>query len=149
MNDAIQALTLEKIESVFDRYFGFRLKRAQVDALHHLLCDRMDLILIAKTGFGKSILFQAAPLMFSPCKSVLIIMPLIALEEEQCEKFTLIDNCRPIVLNGDNNNLSTLTAIRHSRYTHDKSNKSVCIQVSALIVTYSIHESRNSNVEIV
>ena len=101
MNNAIQALTLEKIESVIDRYFGFRLKRAQVDALHHLLCDKMDLILIAKTGFGKSILFQAAPLMFSPCKSVLIIMPLIALKEEQCEKVTLIDNCRPIVLNGD------------------------------------------------
>ena len=100
MSDAIQMLAREKIESVVDQYFGFRLKREsvvdqyfgfrpkreQVDALHHLLCDRMDLILIAKTGFGKSILFQAASLMFSRCKSVLIIMPLIAMEEEQCEK---------------------------------------------------------------
>ena len=125
MSDAIQMLTRGKIESVVDQFFGFHPKREQVDALHHLLCDRMDLILIAKTSFGKSILFQAASLMFSPCKSVLIIMPLIALEEEQCEKLTFIKNCRPIVLNGDNNKSSTLTDIRQSCYTHYKSNSPV------------------------
>ena len=42
--------------------FGFEPKNKQVEAIRHLLYDKRDLILIAKTGFGKSIIFQALPL---------------------------------------------------------------------------------------
>jgi len=36
-------------------------KDNQVEAIQYLLCHRSDRIRIAETGFGKSIIFQAAP----------------------------------------------------------------------------------------
>ena len=66
--------------------FGFEPKNKQVDAIRHLLYEKRDLILIAKTGFGKSIIFQALPLIQEESKQAsLIIMPLNLLQEEQAE----------------------------------------------------------------
>jgi len=53
----------------------------QIKAIQSLAIDQMDLILIAPTGWGKSVVFQAVPaLRRGVC---LLIMPLNLLEEEQ------------------------------------------------------------------
>ena len=108
----------EHIQDVIQSRFGYQAKDMQVDALYTLVYSREDLILIARTGFGKSVVFQAAPLMFSPKKSALIIMPLNALEEEQCKKLEAVSGCKPFVLNGDSNNFSNLKLIREGTFTH-------------------------------
>jgi superfamily II DNA helicase RecQ len=40
-----------------NKLFGFEPKNKQVEAIRHLLYGQSDLVLIAKTGFGKSIIF--------------------------------------------------------------------------------------------
>jgi len=78
--------------------FGFEPKDKQVEY------DKSDLILIARTGFGKSIIFQALPLILEESKlASLITMPLNLLQEEQTEKLKTIAGAHPFVLNGDTN----------------------------------------------
>ena len=80
-------------ESVRDQVrdlFGFCPKAKQIEAIRHLIFDEKDLILIAATGYGKSLIFQAAPLMkkagSNQIQICLIIMPLNQLQEDQAEK---------------------------------------------------------------
>jgi len=120
MGELVEHITSEFVLETIQSRFGFVPKDEQVSAIRVLLEDQMDLILIAKTGFGKSIIFQAAPLMFSPVKTALIIMPLKALEEEQCRKLSKVEGCRPFVLNGDTNNPFNLLRIRQNMFTHGK-----------------------------
>jgi ATP-dependent helicase YprA (DUF1998 family) len=101
--------------------FGFEPKNKQVDAIRHLLYEKRDLILIAKTGFGKSIIFQALPLIQEESKQAsLIIMPLNLLQEEQAEKLKTIAGANPFVLNGDTNTRKNRREIGAGAYTHGK-----------------------------
>ena len=106
------------IEKRVKELFHIDLKIIQLQAIHHVLFQRSDLILIAKTGFGKSIIFQATPLIEEQAGICLILMPLKALQDEQCEKLKHISSADPFVLNGDNNNKFNRKAIREGRYTH-------------------------------
>ena len=103
--------------------FGFEPKNKQVEAIRHLLYDKRDLILIAKTGFGKSIIFQALPLIEEELKQAsLIIMPLNLLQEEQAEKLKTIPGAKPFILNGDTNTRKNRHEIGAGAYTHSKRN---------------------------
>ena len=103
--------------------FGFEPKNKQVEAIRHLLYDKRDLILIAKTGFGKSIIFQALPLIEEESKQAsLIIMPLNLLQEEQAEKLKTIPGAKPFILNGDTNTRKNRHEIGAGAYTHSKRN---------------------------
>ena len=116
MTSSIRQDVCRKIEDCFK----FPAKEEQVTAIETLVKDREDVILVAKTGFGKSIIFQAVPLMFDNPKTALIIMPLKALEDEQCEKLSRIQGCRPFVLNGDSNSPSNQARIRAGEFTHGR-----------------------------
>jgi len=60
---------------------GFPPRDGQIKAIQSLAIDQMNLMLIAPTGWGKSVVFQAVPaLRRGVC---LLIMPLNLLEEEQ------------------------------------------------------------------
>lgn len=107
------------ISDVFDR-FQVDLKDKQVEVLDALLVKKQDIIFIAKTGYGKSITFHAGPLVFDPPKIALIIMPLKALEDQQCMKLAMIKGCRPFVLNGESNRPVNLQSIAAGYYTHSK-----------------------------
>jgi len=107
--------------------FGFEPKNKQVEAIRHLLYDKRDLIrdliLIAKTGFGKSIIFQALPLIEEESKQAsLILMPLNLLQEEQAEKLKTIPGAKPFILNGDTNTRKNRHEIGAGAYTHSKRN---------------------------
>jgi len=103
--------------------FGFEPKNKQVEAIQHLLYDKRDLILIAKTGFGKSIIFQAPPLIEEESKQAsLIIMPLNLVQEEQAEKLKTIPGAKPFILNGDTNTRKNRHEIGAGAYTHSKRN---------------------------
>ena len=58
--------------------------------------------------------------LFSVRMYILIIMSLLTLKKEQCEKMTNIKDCKSIVLNGDNNNRKTRINIEKENYTHSK-----------------------------
>jgi hypothetical protein len=59
--------------------FGFTAKLEQVDLLWSLVFDREDWVLVAKTGYGKSVVPQLLPLL-TRSSIVIVLLPLNALE---------------------------------------------------------------------
>lgn len=53
--------------------FGFTLHKEQIDAIGYLFYEQTDLILLGKTGLGKSLIFQLLPFM-SPIAGVVLIL---------------------------------------------------------------------------
>ena len=98
--------------------FGFTLRDAQVDAIWTLFYERRDLLLLAKTGFGKSLIFQLIPFMLDPTGVVLILMPLKLLQAEQNSMINCIPNGKAIALTGENNHKVVQQAIATEGYTH-------------------------------
>ena len=80
--------------------------------------EKKNLILIMKTNFGKSIVFQTMPFMFFDLKIALIIMSLNALMKKQYQKLNNIKNCKPIVLNNAKYTQKNLSSIRQNKFTH-------------------------------
>ena len=71
------------LEDQVSELFGFKAQKEQIDCLE-VLQAKKDLILLAKTGFGKSVIFQAMPLLDPENPRVcIVIMPLIALQDDQ------------------------------------------------------------------
>jgi hypothetical protein len=73
--------------------YPFEPRQKQVDAIWHLVFKKEDLLLAAKTSFGKSVIFQAAPL-FCRDGIGLIIIPLDRIGQEQCIKIQRLPGAR-------------------------------------------------------
>lgn len=123
MNTLEEIISQDFIAHIAKTYFDVELKEIQYEVLNVLINEVKDMILIAKTGFGKSLTFQLMPLLFSPFRTALIIMPLNALLEEQCDKLSRIPGCQPFVLNGDSKNRTSIAAIRSGQFTHGEMNR--------------------------
>ena len=68
----------------------------QVDVLHRLVFAKEDTILIAKTGFGKSLIFQALALMTE--RLSIVVVPLLGLADQIFDEISCIPGVKPIVL---------------------------------------------------
>lgn len=68
----------------------------QVDVLQRLVFARQDLILVAKTGFGKSLIFHAWTILTG--KVSIIIVPLLGLADQTYEDFCSIPGANPIIV---------------------------------------------------
>lgn len=93
-------------------------REGQVRSLYHLCEDRHDVILLAKTGFGKSVIFQLAPLL---CPGIcLIISPLNALSSGQLESLDALKEvgAKGLVINQDNNYQETRHQATSGEFTH-------------------------------
>lgn len=88
----------------------------QRDAIHHLIYRKKDLILIAKTSFGKSMILQAVSVLQDKTTSI-IILPLNQIGKEQSRYIKQIGG-RPCLLNKDTINDKVLTDIQKAKYTH-------------------------------
>jgi superfamily II DNA helicase RecQ len=90
----------------------------QVDAIWHLVFKKKDLLLTAKTSFGKSIIFQAAPLFCRGGISIIII-PLDRIGQEQCIKIQRLPGARSIFINARTDKTDALAQeIETGIYTH-------------------------------
>lgn len=81
--EALIARRRERCKDIRLTVFSFTLQEAQVDAIYKFFYERRDLLLLAKTGFGKSLIFQLLPFLFDPTGVVIILMPLKLLQAEQ------------------------------------------------------------------
>ena len=68
------------LPSVIQELIGFSPREDQIAAIRTLAIERKDLILIAPTGWGKSLIFQAIPAIVG---GICIIIMLLSLLEEQ------------------------------------------------------------------
>jgi superfamily II DNA helicase RecQ len=105
------------IRKAVELAFGFTAKLEQVDLLWSLIFDREDRILIAKTGYGKSVVPQLLPLL-TRSSVVIILLPLNALGAEQLADIQRLPLAKPIWLSARNNSMATLRRIRAGIYTH-------------------------------
>lgn len=98
--------------------YPFEPRPKQVDAIWHLVFKKKDLLLAAKTSFGKSIIFQAAPL-FRRGGIGLIITPLDRIGQEQCIKIQRLPGGRSVFINGRTDKTDALAQeIETGVYTH-------------------------------
>ncbi|KAH7308925.1 ATP-dependent DNA helicase [Stachybotrys elegans] len=98
--------------------YPFEPRPKQVDAIWHLVFKKEDLLLTAKTSFGKSIIFQAAPL-FRRGGIGLIIIPLDRIGQEQCIKIQRLPGARSVFINGRTDKTDALAReIETGVYTH-------------------------------
>jgi superfamily II DNA helicase RecQ len=83
-----------------------------------LVFKKKDLLLAAKTSFGKSVIFQAAPL-FRQGGIGLIIIPLDRIGQEQCIKIQRLPGARSVFINGRTDKTDALAQeIEMGAYTH-------------------------------
>ena len=107
------AFIVESVRSIW----GFSPRPEQAMAIRYLLFDRKDIILIAKTSFGKSLVFQAVSAI-RPGSISIIILPLNRVVQGQYEKLSRVEGCRPCMLTGKTNSPEVYTEIREGCYTH-------------------------------
>ncbi|KAH8586980.1 ATP-dependent DNA helicase [Bisporella sp. PMI_857] len=107
------------IQAGLERHlYPFQPRQKQVDAIWHLVFKKDDLLLAAKTSFGKSVIFQAAPL-FCRGGIGLIIIPLDRIGQEQCIKIQKLPGARSVFINGRTDKTNALAQeIEVGAYTH-------------------------------
>ena len=93
-------------------------REGQLLALYYLCERRMDTILIARTGFGKSLIFQMAPLLYRGV--CIIISPLNTLSNEQVEnlRYLEVHGAKGLVINAENNSRKTRKEALDEKLTH-------------------------------
>jgi len=108
--------------------FGYdSLREGQLDALEEIVENKTDVMLIAKTSFGKSLIFQVAPFLMPDPEEPgisLILMPLTLLQQNQSDtvrKKAEHLGAKCIVLDGDTNTAETRRQIAEDKYTHGTS----------------------------
>ncbi|KAI9780356.1 MAG: hypothetical protein M1839_006779 [Geoglossum umbratile] len=89
----------------------------QVEAIHTLVYKHRDLILSARTGWGKSMNFQSVPVLRNG-GICLMIMPLNALESDQAQSIDKLPCYRSYVLNGETNSPALRQRIRNGEFNH-------------------------------
>lgn len=116
--DALKARQQSRCRELGLIVFGLTLHEDQVEAICTLFYEQRDLLLLAKTGFGKSLIFQMIPFMTATTGVVLILMPLKLLQAEQSQTINRIPQAKAIVLNGENSQKSVLAEVARGGYTH-------------------------------
>lgn len=98
--------------------FGYTPYDAQIDAICTLAYEQRDFLLLARTGFGKSLIFQLLPFMTASPSVVLILMSLKLLQAEQSQMINKLLKDKAIVQNGKNNLAHVQRDIACNGYTH-------------------------------
>jgi superfamily II DNA helicase RecQ len=104
------------IDEAIQLLYPYAPREGQRNALRQLIYERKDLILIAKTSFGKSMILQAVSILTRKSTTV-VVLPLDQIGQEQAEYITRIGG-KPCFLNTDTISEKVLTDVRDGKYTH-------------------------------
>jgi len=112
------ALIAEAIRTMYP-YEG---RNMQIESIRALIFDRRDVILIAKTSFGKSMIPQSVSALKRNTMTLMII-PLTELGKEQLQKIQLLPGCRPVLLaeevfKKEKNRKEVFERLKRCEYTH-------------------------------
>ena len=114
-----QYYTFHRINQIFN----CEMRAGQWEALQMLMFRRIDVIVIAKTGFGKSLIFQSAPFLTGDGRELgisLIIMPLKAIQAGQKKGIKEEFGGKGCILDGDSNTQARRRRCGNGEYTHSK-----------------------------
>lgn len=116
--DALQIRQCSRYKELGLIVFGYRLYKIKIDAIHTLYYEWRDLLLLAKTGFRKSLIFQLILFFITASSLILTVMLLKLLQAEQSEKIYLFPRGKEIILNRENNTNSVFAEIANKKYSH-------------------------------
>lgn len=68
---------------------GYSLKPKQLEAAIEIYIEKRDTMIIAPTGFGKSLLYILAPIV-QPTSSTLVILPLLSMINDNLQKISAV-----------------------------------------------------------
>jgi len=112
---AQDSIIQQAISLLYDK--GFHAKDTQVAYIQRLIYDCTNVILIAQTGFGKSLILQAVLIL---CKGTisLIFLPLNEIAKEQVQKVNEVGG-NALFLNADiKNREQVIETAKTGKYTH-------------------------------
>ena len=113
----LNAARLRDVSARMQQITSKKPRKGQVLALDLLLSGSIDILFQAATGYGKSMIWQCAPIMNPNQKAIcLMISPLNLLTEQQVEK--LPDGYAGIGLTAANNSFRTRQRIAAGEYTY-------------------------------
>ena len=95
----------DDIERRLEEMHGYKPQPGQLEVVNAIVEGNKDVILIAKTGYGKSMVFHSIPALVKNTVAV-ILMPLNALQDDQIDSIRKLKidsntHMNPCVLNGE------------------------------------------------
>lgn len=144
VEDILQTCQRSRCKKLGLIVFGFILHEAQVEAIYTLFFKQRDLLLLAKTDFGKNLIFHLLPF-FTPAPGVVLtLMPLKLLQAEQSELINRLLGRRSIILNSENSSNSVFTKVFNERYIHVFTSPEIAIskKFKKCILNYSSFTDR-------
>src|SRR5437016_4948338 len=88
---------LQLLDIAVQKLFPYKGHPMQLETIRQLLFDKVDVILTAKTSFGKSIILQAISALILNSITIMIL-PLTTIGIEQKFKIDNLKYCRPCLL---------------------------------------------------
>jgi len=119
VQEKVLSLCLQRILSSLDPSAGVREPRAeQVRVLRRLVFCKSDVLLVARTGFGKSLIFHAFSVLTG--KITLQIIPLSKLGDEQLNDIQKLPGAKPCLITHEIKRTQSklFDQIREGEYTH-------------------------------
>lgn len=117
----LQDMSMDQVAKRVHEITGLIGRTKQVEAIHIVGCLRQSLILLARTSFGKSLIFNVLPLLHpSKTSVILIVMPLKLISEQQVNRVKDYNRGRPFVYDVDHNSRRDRLSIAAGCYTHGK-----------------------------
>lgn len=115
VTDDMARITRAALKLLLD---GKQPRQTQVDVMTTLLFKGQDVLLAAKTGFGKSVIFSSFGALTGT--TTIVILPLLKLADEQMKKINLIPGSRACLVDGETKykDKALLDDIAACKYTH-------------------------------
>lgn len=98
----------------------------QLEAFQHLY-KKKDVILVAKRGFGKSLIFQSMPLLREG-GIALLVYPQAALEKAQHMDISTLPGVKSFILNGRTNTIENLRRVASGEFTHILTSPEIAVE---------------------
>lgn len=112
-------MTRDQVAARMKEIHGFDAKCKQVQTVWEVGCARRDRILIAKTGFGKSLLFETVPLLDPQRPGIaLVVSPLKSISWQEEAKVNALSCARAAVYDGETKSPRLRYEIAAGYYTH-------------------------------
>ncbi|KAL9041226.1 MAG: hypothetical protein Q9180_001422 [Flavoplaca navasiana] len=112
-------MSRDQVAARMKEIHGFDAKEDQVETVFEVGCAQRDRILIAKTGFGKSLLFETVPLLDPPRPGIaLVVSPLKSISWQEEAKINALPGARAAVYDGETKNQRLRYEIAAGYYTH-------------------------------
>ena len=91
----------QDVELRIKELWGYPRKSVQVDTILEVGCSQRSVIFVAKTGIGKSLIFETIPLLNPHHPGIaLIVMPLKHIQQQQLEKVNRLPGARAVDYGG-------------------------------------------------